>query len=40
MLQAEAQLHCDIHHQELATILPNYHIGCVVLGSMCVGVSV
>jgi len=25
------------HHQELATILLNYHIGRVVLGSMCVG---
>ena len=25
-------------YQELATILPNYHIGRVVLGSMCVGV--
>jgi len=39
---------CDQHvsdinisiHQELATILLNYHIGCIVLGSMCVGVSV
>ena len=30
----------NIHHQELATILLNYHIGRVVLGSMCVGVSV
>jgi len=40
VLQAEAQLHCDIHHQELGTILPNYHIGRVVLGSMCVGVLV
>jgi len=29
-----------IHHQELATILLNYHIGRIVLGSMCVGVSV
>jgi len=29
-----------IHHQELAIILLNYHIGRVVLGSMCVGVSV
>jgi len=28
-----------IHHQELATILLNYHIGLIVLGSMCVGVS-
>ena len=26
-------------HQELATILLNYHIGRIVLGSMCVGVS-
>ena len=29
-----------MNHQELATILLNYHIGRVVLGSMCVGVSV
>ena len=29
-----------IHHQELATILLNYRIGHIVLGSMCVGVSV
>ena len=29
-----------IHHKELATILFNYHIGRIVLGSMCVGVSV
>ena len=29
-----------IHHQEHATILLNYHIGRIVLGSMCVGVSV
>ena len=29
-----------IHHQELATILLNYHIGRIVLGSMCVEVSV
>ena len=29
-----------IHHQELATVLLNYHIVRVVLGSMCVGVSV
>ena len=27
-------------YQELATILLNYHIGLIVLGSMCVGVSV
>jgi len=32
--------HKYIHHQELATILSNYHIGRIVLGSMCVGVSV
>ena len=29
-----------IHHQELATILLNYHIGRIFLDSMCVGVSV
>jgi len=32
VLQAEAQ--------QVATILLNYHIGCIVLGWMCVGVSV
>ena len=32
--------HYYIHHHELATILLNYHIGRIVLGSMCVGVSV
>jgi len=32
--------HYYINHQELATILLNYHIGRIVLGSMCVGVSV
>jgi hypothetical protein len=32
--------HKYIHHQELATILLNYNIGRVVLGSMCVGDSV
>jgi len=26
-----------IHHQELATVLLNYHIGRFVLGSLCVG---
>ena len=26
-------------YQELATILLNYHIGLIVLGSMCVGVQ-
>ena len=29
-----------MHHQELATILLNYHIGRIVLRSMCVGISV
>ena len=29
-----------IHHQELVIILLNYHIGRIVLGSMCVVVSV
>ena len=29
-----------IYHKELATILLNYHIDRIVLGSMCVGVSV
>jgi len=32
--------HQHIHHQELVTILLNYHIGRIVLGSMCVGVLV
>jgi len=32
--------HSYVHHQELATILLNYHIGRIVLGSMCVGISV
>ena len=32
--------HQYIHHKELETILLNYHIGRIVLGSMCVGVSV
>ena len=32
--------HQYIHHQELVTILLNYHIGRIVLGSMCVVVSV
>ena len=26
-----------IHHQELATVLMNYHIGRLVLSSLCVG---
>jgi len=29
--------HRYIHHQELLTILLNYHIGRFVLGSLCVG---
>ena len=29
-----------IHHQELATVLLNYHIGRFVLSSLCVGDSV
>ena len=28
------------YHQELATVVLNYHIGRIVLGSMCFGVSV
>jgi len=32
--------HWYIHHQELATILSNYHIGRIVLGSVCAGISV
>jgi len=32
--------HYYAHHQELTTILLNYHIGRIVLGSMCVGDSV
>jgi len=27
----------NIHHQELATLLLNYHIACCVLGSLCAG---
>ena len=27
----------NIHHQELVTVLLNYHIGRFVLGSLCVG---
>ena len=29
--------HEYIHHQELATVLLNYHMGRFVLGSLCVG---
>jgi len=29
--------HKYIHHQELATVLLNYHIGRLVLSSLCVG---
>jgi len=39
-LSAQHVSDINIHHQELATILLNYHIGRIVLGSMCVGVSV
>ena len=35
--QHVSDINIYIHHQELATILLNYHIGCFVLGSMCVG---
>ena len=38
--QHVSDINIYIHHQELATILLNYHIGRIVLGSMCVGVSV
>jgi len=31
---------CCRLYQELATILLNYHIGRIVLGSMCVGISI
>jgi hypothetical protein len=29
-----------VHHQELATVLMNYHIGSLVLSSLCVGALV
>ena len=29
--------HQYIHHRELATVLMNYHIGRLVLSSLCVG---
>jgi len=32
--------HYYVHLQEFATILLNYHIGCIVLGLLCVGVRV
>jgi hypothetical protein len=32
--------HQYIHHQELATALLNYHIGRLVLSSLCVGALV
>jgi len=32
-----AQHVSDINDQELATLLLNYHTGCSVLGSLCVG---
>jgi len=39
-LSAQHVSDINIHHQELPTILLNYHICHIVLGSMCVGVSV
>ena len=39
-VQNVSDINSYIHHQELATILLNYHIGRIVVGSMCVGVSV
>ena len=38
--QLVSDIYISIYHQELATILLNYYIGRIVLGSMCVGVSV
>ena len=32
--------HQYIHHQELANVLLNYHIGRLVLSSLCVGAVV
>jgi len=32
--------HYYVHLQEFATMLLNYHIGCIVLGLLCVGVRV
>ena len=32
--------HYYVHLQEFATVLLNYHIGCIVLGLLCVGVMV
>ena len=32
--------HQYVHLQEFATVLMNYHIGCIVLGLLCVGVRV
>ena len=32
--------HYYIHHQELATVLFNYHTGRLVLSSLCVGALV
>ena len=37
VLQAEAQVCFSLYHQELATVLLNYHIGRLVLSSLCVG---
>jgi len=39
-LQPATRIPLQLHRQELVTILLNYHIGLIVLGSMCVGVSV
>jgi len=38
--QHVSDINTYIHTQELATILLNFHIGHIVLCSMCVGVSV
>jgi len=39
-VQHVSDINIYIYHQELATIPLNYHISRIVLGSMCVGVSV
>ena len=36
-LRAQHVSDINIHHQELATVLLNYHIGRFVIGSLCVG---
>ena len=35
--QHVSDINMYIHHQELATVLLNYHIGRIVLSSLCVG---